>query len=172
MTRPTEPAQLYDRTSAYDPQDPRARRALALAIQETLTKGGLKRDLKGARGDNEEEVWIRPANERITLVVFTSIVSPGVVREKGTDAIRVVLFYRRQRDGQRRTLADAKRVFRTGTVETIVERLKARCVEVWEAGKKPPLCPSCGAPLVTAKKTGKLVCVEACFDGRLEGGDR
>lgn len=152
----------------YDPASVSDRKTLAAALKAVLAKGGLTPD--AARSEREEEVWMRRASDKITLAVFTSI-EGGAVREKAADAIRVVLFYRRD-DGQRRTLVDAKRVHRVGAIDDIVARVRARCVEVWEAGKRPPRCKRCSAPLVMSKNE-RLVCIEACWArGGAGGGEK
>ncbi len=96
----------------------------------------------------------------LSLRVYTGINPNGESREKGTDAIRVTLFWRRP-DGEIKMASGSKRVHR---VEGWRKNLQARidtiqpgraCTEVHVVDGKPV---KCGAPMVERKsKRGKFL---------------
>ena len=122
--------------------------------------------------------------ENMRIRVYTSVdqvgSNPAEVRRVGSDAIRVVTLYTAERDGKDRPLARANhRVFRTGDIGEIADRMHERMRECYAVGlSNPCTCNKCGAPTFNSKKkskkdrrTGKLVlvkpsrvvCAELCW---------
>lgn len=113
--------------------------------------------------------------------VYTTIVNEGnrkEVRKIGTDAVRVITVYKAERDGKERALAKANhKVYRTGKIESISERIITRMRECYKVGlTNPNVCRSCGAPTFASKQkrkkiNGKMVvvkksntvCAELCW---------
>lgn len=85
----------------------------------------------------------------LTLRVFTGIDPNGQSRDKGTDAIRVVLFWR-QDDGTITKVATSKRVHRVeGWRKNLASRIESIAVG--------PLC-TCGSPMVERKRRALTGC--------------
>lgn len=148
--------------TAYDPQSPASRRALASAITQKLTAGHFRKiPMEGTT----EDVYVKPLPEdaRLAIAVYTSI-THGTARAVGADAIRVTLLYKRQ-DGSIRGLAKETRINRTGTIEAIIDRMVDRIYLARNLAKSVPHCEHCRAPKFTSK-AGKLVCADACWVGR------
>jgi hypothetical protein len=103
---------------------------------------------------------------RLRVVVYTSVrEGEAQVRARGKDAIRTCLVWTAE-NGKTTGVTKAKRVFRTGTVEGVLARLRERAREMYGAANRlcrSPRCPKCGA--VTYHDSGKCV-VYACRAGR------
>lgn len=139
----------------YDPEKQEHRRQLAQEIIDLMHYAEFKfEDTKG------EFVYSRQVNPQIKVMVYTSIVN-GEVREKDADAIRVTGVYTTFA-GDERGIVKSERVYRTGELEAIVERVLQRMRNVWRKTKQVEHCKSCGAPKFVSKK-GHLVCCEACW---------
>lgn len=143
----------------YDPTSYADRKALAVAIVEALNADGFtKREVEGTN----EDVFVKPIEHRGLHVVIYSTIENGACRAVRTDAIRVLLVYRRPADGDKRTLGKETRVHRTGEINEVVRRVRERVRNVeadavaWEA------CRHCGAPLFTSK-AGNKVCSDLCW---------
>lgn len=134
----------------------------------------------------KELLFERPIDgvPQMRVRVYTSVDqvgdNPAEVRQVGTDAIRVVTLYTAQKDGKDRPLAKANmRVFRTGDIADIADRMHERMRECYKVGlSNPCVCDKCGAPTFMSKekkkknrKTGKFyvvkpsraVCAELCW---------
>lgn len=112
---------------------------------EFLTPQGFQRiALDGVR----ELVYARRADAdglALSLRIFTGIDASGQSRDVGEDAMRVVLFWRRE-DGTITKCATSKRVHRVqGWRKNLQDRIDTTRVE--------KRCPDCGAPMV--RRTGK-----------------
>jgi len=144
----------------YDSSSLNDRKYLASKIRDTLFGKGFDKNSLHEEFNSKECIYGKLIKNNIVICVFTTI-EYGECRPKGDDAIRVVGFYV-TRAGDLRALSKAeKRLFRTGTVESICERLKERIANVEENVNRPTLC-RCGAPMFTSKK-GNTVCTELCW---------
>ena len=142
----------------YRPANFSDRRNLAQALDSALCGLGLQ-----PRQGRGERVYTAPAGDRIELCVFSSVVwSNGhlAARPDSKDAIRVSLVYTCQEGGKRGLRSDT-RINRTGTVQSILERVQQRTMAAFAAVDGLPRC-HCGAPKFTSK-AGNLVCAEACW---------
>ena len=146
-------------SAPYNPDSPADRRALGQALLAAFTSKGFT-VLPGNPGTETVVAFPVKGMERVEVRVYTSVVN-GSVRALGKDAIRAVAMYETV-DGQQRGLARDARVFRTGTIDAIVERAVGRAREVFKAVYVSERCPRCGAPKFTAK-SGKVVCADACW---------
>lgn len=150
----------------YDPQTLSGRKYLAGMLLADLNTWGFIEEYHSATvvGDiTLERVFYYPIPERnLRVVVYTSIVDDAV-REVGEDAIRVVLLYRAESDGQNRAIAKETRVHRTGEVDAICERVHERCRDAYQKGAgELERCPKCGAPMFQGKNKKKW-CAEICW---------
>ena len=145
-------------SAPYNPDSAADRRALGEALLAAFASKGFT---IVAGGGNTETVVAFPVKgmERVEVRVYTSVVN-GSVRALGKDAIRATAVYTTT-EGQVRGLASDARVFRTGTVDAIVERAVQRARDVYGAVRTVARC-RCGSPMFTAK-SGKVVCAEACW---------
>lgn len=142
----------------YDPRNTNSRQQLAEALRNQMAASGFE---KVSLPRTKEECYARQVNDKVRVVVYTTIVGDKA-RAVAKDAIRVVALYT-AKDGRERGIAKAdKRVNRTGKVEAIVERTLGRMREVFGAAKSPCACPDCGAPQFKSKK-GNLVCADLCW---------
>ena len=148
-------------SAPYNPDSPADRRALGEALLAAFASKGFT---VVAGGGNTETVVAFPVRgmDRVEVRVYTSVVN-GSVRALGKDAIRATALYTNP-EGQVRGLASEARVFRTGTVEAIVERAVQRARDVYGAVRAVARC-RCGAPMFTAR-SGKVVCADACWTRR------
>jgi hypothetical protein len=147
-------------STVYDPEQGLHRRALALQLQAALNKAGFAREHGTRHQYCFEEVWARQPHEKIAVAIYTTI-EDGAVRGHGTDAIRVVAFWRGV-DGCDRPITKSTRTFRVGTLDAIVTRTLDRARDVWQRAARPQRCRSCGAPTFVSKK-GNSVCADLCF---------
>lgn len=146
-------------SGAYNPAFAPDRAALGKALLAAFAAKGFR---TVSSGGGRETVVGFPVKgmERVEVRVYTTVVG-GSVRALGKDAIRVVATYE-TREGQERGLAHTARVFRTGTIDAIVERAVERAREVYRDVRTAERC-RCGAPRFKAR-SGKVVCAEACWD--------
>jgi len=150
---------------SYDPFSIPDRRELASALINMLLQSGfVEVQLPGTI----ERTFGRPVNDRIRVVVYTSIVDDAV-RGKDFDAIRVTALYTTQRpvlNGQEKGIIKDRRVHRTGEINGkggIVDRTLDRMRNVWSLSSPPKCtCTSCGAPKFVSK-AGNAVCAEMCW---------
>jgi hypothetical protein len=144
----------------YDPNNSFHRKALALDLKATLLGLGL---VPQERTGPREMVFCRPSSRltRTQLQVFTSIVDDEV-RDLGSDSIKVCVTYDRTDGGTRGILKEA-RVFRTGQIEEIPERLVNRIHAAIKELKALRSCDRCGSPMLVAK-SGKPYCADACWN--------
>lgn len=147
----TETTQKTD----YIPENPEHRRWLAKEILELMEYAGFTE-----QENSGEKVFFRQVQEGVKVMVYTTIVNDQV-RDKDADAIRVCGVYTK-RDGEERGIVKSSRVYRTGKLGEIPERLLERMREVWRKVKHVERCNQCGAPKFTSKK-GNLVCCETCY---------
>ena len=152
----------------YDANSQFHRRHLATAIVSALMDAGYERNphFEGKYTGLSEAVFTRKVNDEVIVAVYTSCnyrSGAWEARNSGKDAIRVATL---KVDGDyRQGLAKQQRVFRTGRVDAIVERLKSRCHKAWEAGMRPTRCYQCNAVKFVSKK-GNLVCSDFCWTKR------
>ena len=145
---------------AYDSASINDRKHLASKIRDTLFNRGFDKNSLHEEFNSKECIYGKLIKNNIVICVFTTI-EYGECRPKGDDAIRVVGFYV-TKVGDLRALSKAeKRLFRTGTIQSICTRLVERVEEVENNVNKPTLC-RCGAPMFTSKK-GNTVCTELCW---------
>ena len=73
-------------------------------------------------------------NPKLMVKVFTSI-SEGQTqaRDCGKDAIRILTVYENKNTGKSFAVWKGARVYRTGTVEGVLERMLERCREAYQA---------------------------------------
>ena len=148
----------------YDPNNPRHRADMAVAVCARMTECGftpVKRD------GTKEAIYSRDvhgSDGSIKVLVYTSVVPVRggfAVRKEGKDAIRVCAVYT-NRDGNEKGIASAeKRINRTGTIEATVERVYKRMRDVYGLARNPTRC-HCGAPKFTSK-AGNEVCADLCW---------
>jgi len=148
-------------SAPYNPDSALDRRVLGQALLAAFASKGFT-VLPSREGT--ETVVVRSVEfmPRVEVRVYTSVVN-GAVRALGKDAIRATAVYTTT-EGQVRGLASDARVFRTGTVDAIVERAVQRARDVYGAVRAVARC-RCGSPMFTAK-SGKVVCAEACWTRR------
>ena len=97
-----------------------------------------------------------------TILVYTTInKGTNVVRAQGTDAIRVCGIYTNS-EGKSKGLTKQTKVYRTGNMEDIGERMVNRMRMAWKSCSTHVGCNSCGAPMFKSKK-GNSVCAEFCW---------
>ena len=144
----------------YDPNNAFHRKALALNIRATLLSMGL---VPEERPGTREMVFSRTSSRlaRTQLRVYTSIVDDEV-RDLGSDSIKVCVTFDRTDGGTRGVLREA-RVFRTGQLEEIPDRLVNRIQGAIKELKALQACTRCGSPVLVAK-TGKPYCADACWN--------
>ena len=141
----------------YNPELNDHRLQLADGIVTMLETAEFEREPKK---HGKELIYFREIpNKPIRVIIYTSIVD-GMVRSVGDDAIRVVAIYT-NRNEDTKCVGKAKRVFRTGKMEEIPERILGRMREVWGNANKAKKC-HCGAPMVLSKAS-KLYCAETCW---------
>jgi len=153
--------------TTYDPADPNHRLDLAIQVLGRLSDAGFTRNknLESGPVHLAEQVWSRNVNNSIQVVVYTSCSGhKGYIsaRARGNDAIRVATIYT-SASGKSRGLAKQRRVYRTGKISDIGERLLERMRDAWRVGSSHKGCEKCGAPMFTSKK-GNLVCAEVCWN--------
>lgn len=142
----------------YDPRNYGSRRHLANAIQNKMVECGFQPEpIEGTI----EEVFSRNINEKVRVLVYTTIVDKEC-RAVGKDAIRVCALYR-NKEGKDKGICKAnKRVNRVGDTNDIVTRVHERMREVWRIASRPECCRKCGSPMFTSKR-GKKVCANICW---------
>ena len=143
----------------YDPTNINHRTALAMDIQATLLGRGFARKDLGA--GTREEVYFRNSTRirGVEMRIYTSIVD-GEVRDVGGDSIKVCAVYGME-DGSTRGLMKERRVFRTGQLEEIAERVKDRIRLVALDINGVQTC-RCGGPMGKSK-AGKDYCMALCW---------
>jgi hypothetical protein len=151
----------------YDPNVQVHRQILAVELMTRLDTAGFIR--RPAKPGTRELVYARPIPSfpGVSAVVYTSIEENGGVPEvrwQGRDAIRCMALYAGKDDpANERMVAKAdRRVFRTGEIVKIGERMIARLREVWRDASNAQRCGRCGAPTFVSKK-GNTVCADLCF---------
>lgn len=93
--------------------------------------------VRSATRSGREVVYERPhrTDSRYKVLVYTSVtVGSMMARSRGADAIRVVALFERSADANGWTYSDGRkmtRIFRTGSVEAILERLLERMREAY-----------------------------------------
>lgn len=156
-----------DRQKTYDPHVELERYGLAYALRDFLFDNGFARGSFHKEFGSRECIYVKEVRGKPNLyVVVYSTIQYHECRAKDTDAIRVVGMYE-TRSGDQRPLLKAEKVYRTGSIHSIVGRLRERIAKVEaKLGKDDILtrhaCPSCGAPRFISKK-GNRVCAELCF---------
>jgi hypothetical protein len=140
----------------YEPDNPQHRITLAQSIIELMIYAEFKEE-----PNSGEKVFSRQVQDGLRVVVYTSIVGKEV-REKDDDAIRVCGVYT-TKDKEERGIVKSSRVYRTGEVEEISNRLLQRMREVWKKTQTVERCNQCSAPKFMSKK-GHLVCCEICWE--------
>lgn len=114
------------------------------SIRKVLVDAGFKESKSG------KEVVFERANHkdpRLKVRVFTSIkVGSETVRKKGADAIRVVLVFQDKK--QSFGVCSAKRVFRSGATDRVLNRMLERMREIYGTANKMAAGTKCkcGAP--------------------------
>ena len=146
-------------SAPYNPESREDRRALGTILLSAFVAKGFT-VLPGKEGAETVVAFPVAGMERVEIRVYTSVVN-GEARSLGADAIRAVAMYTTT-DGQTRGLAREARVFRTGTIDAIVDRAVDRARAVFKAVYVSERCARCGAPKFTAK-SGKVVCADACW---------
>lgn len=94
----------------------------ATAIRERLAAAGFEL----MEGASSEEVYLRvhDKDDRYAIKVYSSIQRGGAVRKRGADAIRVVALFQPQ--DKIYPIFKSARVYRTGSVEGVLERMIER----------------------------------------------
>lgn len=150
---------------SYDPFNVNDRQALATALVNMLAQCGFD---EVTLPNTKERTFARPVNDRIRVVVYTSIVG-DMVRGKDFDAIRVTSLYTTKRpvlNNKEQGIIKDRRVHRTGEIHGdggIVDRTHQRMRNVWKLSSPPKcVCSDCGSPKFISKK-GNEVCAEMCW---------
>lgn len=143
----------------YNPESYEHRCELARVLVSTLDESGFVHENQGKRG---EAIYSREIpGKRIRVLVYSTI-EGNAVRAVGKDAIRVTAVYTCN-DGTERSVGKAEgRVYRTGQISDIPERMLGRMREVWAKANTGERCNKCGAPKAESKK-GNLYCAEVCW---------
>ena len=163
-------------TGTYDPRLPMLRQMLALSIVNRLEEAGFtqtgnpkpKYHKQRRMTWQEERVYERMVGKTgmLKVKVYTTVTGGTdekalTVRPSGKDAIRVCGTYH-MRNGKERGIVSEQRVYRTGNIEDIVERMVERMRQTWKALQTGEFCSSCGAPKFVSK-AGNKVCAEICW---------
>jgi len=149
----------------YDPSSQEDRIELAQNILRSLHDRGF--EYKSGGGPSAELVFEKVNERGLCIHVFTTIVETArgnEVRALGKDAIRVILSYIKN-DGVLRGLGKERRVFRTGDIPGVIQRLNDRIDQTVARSNSPESCEKCGAPKFESK-SGNLVCSEICWDNQ------
>ena len=167
-------------TDKYDPSNEQHKLNLAIEIMSTLDTAGFKRDgqfeFQRSKQEYREHVYSREIRDGLFVLVYTSCSNHKkfyvTARAKGNDAIRVATVYKLKDQSplpgrfiNTRGLGKQKRVYRTGTVDAICDRMLERMRDGWRIGNNVETCSSCGAPKFKSKK-GNLVCADVCWTRR------
>ena len=110
--------------------------------------------------DTERVFYREIPDLNVKIKVFSSVVN-SVARDKGADAIRVVAIY--QKDGINRWLDSEARVYRTGEIEGVCNRLHERMREAWRKAVNLPKCGKCKTVMFWSAKKERHFCSEACW---------
>jgi hypothetical protein len=172
----------------YDPHFSFSREMLALSIVNKLEDSGFeevaqpdKKRLKSrARPTTwqRERIYERKVDSKglLKIKVYTTVTGGKnnialTVRSNGKDAIRVCGTYQ-TRAGKEQGVVSEKKVYRTGNIEEIVERMLTRMRQTWKSLKTGDSCKNCGAPKFVSK-AGNSVCAEICWksDEQKRAGD-
>jgi len=152
----------------YNAEDPEHRRELGKQLTEKLEAAGFKKLPAKSSGTEDVYAFAHRKDPGLQVKVFTSVVG-GSVRKLAKDAIRVCLTYQNKAmreghptEGRELPVNDSCTVYRTGTLDRIVERTVTRAREMYKAANAVERCPKCGAPMVKNKQ-GKLYCSEKCW---------
>ena len=141
---------MKEEKTEYIPKRQDHRKRLAKDILELLAYAKfVEQESKG------EKIFARQVNDDVRVVVYTSIVGDEV-REKDADAIRVCGVYT-NKDGNEHGIVKSSRIYRTGNLEDISERLLKRMREVWRKTMHVDRC-HCGAPKFISKKENAVCC--------------
>lgn len=150
----------------YDHSSRQSRLALQAKVIMTLANAGFDEvSIEGTR----ERVFSRGCHGTdARVLVYTSIVD-GETRGVGKDAIRVCAVRPMGKEAKERGIVKARRVNRTGEIESICDRMLNRMREVYGAARKHCLvecqpCKSCGASTFLSKR-GNWVCADLCWKG-------
>lgn len=102
-----------------------------------------------------------PHGKPVFVRVYTSVrVDRETARGCGKDAIRVALVF--QHEDKWHGISSEQRVFRTGTVDGVLERMVERMRAAWVEARSLRRCGKCSAPAYA--DSGRCV-VRQCRDG-------
>ena len=158
----------------YDPKKDKHKLNLAIHIISKLDEAGFKRDKRFEFGNCDskfaEHVYSRKVRDDMYVLVYTSCSNHKgyiSVRNKGNDAIRVVAAYRpdSSKHAYVMGLSKHKRIYRTGTINAIGDRMLIQMRKAWKIGNNNESCKLCGAPKFMSKK-GNLVCADLCWKSK------
>ena len=147
----------------YNPDDHNSRVELAIALLQKLE--ACQFQLEPKEEGTTEKIYYRNINDKIRVVVYTTIVGHQV-RSVGKDAIRICALYKAN-DGTERGIVKETRVNGVGNIEDITQRVYERMREVWARAGRPLTCLHCGSPVFISVK-GNSVCAEFCWKKKEE----
>jgi len=149
----------------FNPESRSSRETLAIQLLAKLTACGFSPE---SREGTDEALFSRAVDNTdgtVRVIVYTTVVPAGgklIVRENGSDSIRVCALYTSPRTGRDHGIVSETRTHRTGQVEDIVTRVYERMRSVYRAANSANRCPKCGAPTFTSKNKN-VVCADFCW---------
>ena len=146
----------------YNPANESHKLDLAIHLMSNLDTAGFKRDkrFENSFGNESfrEHVYSREIKSGMFVLVYTACSNHKKVyvsaRAKGNDAIRISTVYipkdKRSHSfsykSSTKGIGKQKRVYRTGTLENIGQRMLERMRDGWRIGNNQQSCKRCHAP--------------------------
>lgn len=147
----------------YNPEQEQDRKKLANLLIQKLQSCGFSHYNKNCHS-NEEVIFSRVVdNTDRTILVYTSVeYGSKMVRKVDSDAIRVAGI-----DSNKKGVIKNRRVYRTGEMEEIVERMYNLMRESYGVALKSYSikCNRCGANTFLSK-SGNYVCSDLCWTNK------
>jgi hypothetical protein len=180
-------------STPYDPDNAEHRKEFADKLKGRLESSGFKLAEKRSRGEEDAYVFTHRKDPGLSIKVLTSSAG-GQMREKGADAIRVLMLYTQQRHGEKKTIpivpptpASMKARGKDGKmgwvsiikrmpgtpIDKLVDRVIERARYAYKIVNELERCSSCSAPMAFKKMTNKdpvkRYCAELCWTNKKSG---
>lgn len=145
----------------YDPGNKNHRESLAQSVISKLNECGFE-EVDNPGGERVFQIGVK-GKPNTKVMVYTTVVG-NTVRSVGKDAIRISGVYTNSQ-GKSLGLVRQKRVYRTGEIDEIVDRMYRRMREAYKRVMSNSVCRDCGSPKFLSSK-GNEVCSEFCWTKR------
>lgn len=104
----------------------------------------------------------------VSTRVYTTINPNGHSRDKGKDAIRIMNFWRKDKDSKPKIVGETAKCLRVTNWRVNIRKAIAKCLDV-----QLPTCPKCGSPKVernsvNGKFFGCVMYSETKCDGKMD----